>query len=114
MGRAGGRRRRRGRHAAGERRDRPHRIVRTRPIPPDTLPGGAYDRYVARLAAEGRFSGVVLLSHQGRTVLSRGYGMADEERGIRNHEGTAFSLSSAGNRSTRWPFCSWRSGAGCS
>ncbi|GGP77987.1 serine hydrolase domain-containing protein [Streptosporangium pseudovulgare] len=65
-------------------------------IPPDTLPGGAYDRYVARLAAEGRFSGVVLLSHRGRTVLSRSYGMADEKRGIRNHEGTAFSLSSAG------------------
>ncbi|MFY0304423.1 serine hydrolase domain-containing protein, partial [Escherichia coli] len=41
-------------------------------------------------------SGVVLLSHRGRTVLSRSYGMADKERGIRNHEGTAFNLSSAG------------------
>ncbi|UQU63458.1 beta-lactamase family protein [Couchioplanes caeruleus] len=65
-------------------------------IPPDARPGGAYDRYVAKLAADGRFSGVVLLSHRGRTVLSRSYGMADRERGIRNHEGTAFSLSSAG------------------
>ena len=65
-------------------------------IPPDTLPGGAYDRYVAKLAAAGRFSGVVLLSHRGRTVLSRSYGMADREKGIRNHEGTAFNLSSAG------------------
>jgi CubicO group peptidase (beta-lactamase class C family) len=65
-------------------------------IPRDTLPGGAYDRYVARLAAQGKFSGVVLLSHRGRTVLSRSYGMADEERGIRNHQGIAFSLSSAG------------------
>ncbi|MEU7584752.1 serine hydrolase domain-containing protein [Micromonospora sp. NPDC049230] len=64
-------------------------------IPSDTLPGGTFDRYVARLAAEGRFSGVVLLSHRGRTVLSRSYGMADKERGIRNHEGTAFNLSSA-------------------
>ncbi|MBB5824913.1 serine hydrolase domain-containing protein [Micromonospora carbonacea] len=63
-------------------------------IPPDTRPGGAYDRYVAQLAAEGRFSGVVLLSHRGRTVLSRSYGMADRERGIRNHEGVAFNLSS--------------------
>jgi CubicO group peptidase (beta-lactamase class C family) len=63
-------------------------------IPPDTMPGGAYDRYVARLAEEGRFSGVVLLSHRGRTVLSRSYGMADREKGIRNHEGTAFNLSS--------------------
>jgi CubicO group peptidase (beta-lactamase class C family) len=65
-------------------------------IPPDTLPGGAYDRYVAKLAAEGRFSGVVLLSHRGRTVLSRSYGMADREKGIANRESTAFSLSSAG------------------
>ncbi|MEZ0094876.1 serine hydrolase [Streptacidiphilus sp. EB129] len=39
---------------------------------------------------------VVLLSHRGRTVPSRSYGMADRERGIRNHEGIASSLSSAG------------------
>ncbi|WP_213011202.1 serine hydrolase domain-containing protein [Paractinoplanes toevensis] len=64
-------------------------------IPPDTRPGGAYDRYVAKLAAEGKFSGVVMLSHRGRTVLSRAYGMADREKGIRNHERTAFNLSSA-------------------
>ncbi|MFK4066308.1 serine hydrolase domain-containing protein [Streptomyces sp. NPDC029674] len=64
--------------------------------PPDTRPGGAYDRYVAKLAAEDRFSGVVLLSHRGRTVLSRSYGMADKEKGVRNHEGVAFNLSSAG------------------
>ncbi|OLF15156.1 serine hydrolase domain-containing protein [Actinophytocola xanthii] len=64
-------------------------------IPPDTLPGGAYDRFVARLAAEDRFSGVVLLSYRGRTVLSRGYGMADREKGVRNHENVAFNLSSA-------------------
>ncbi|MEV7344119.1 serine hydrolase domain-containing protein [Streptomyces sp. NPDC093544] len=65
-------------------------------IPPDTLPGGAYDRYLAELAAQDKFSGVVLLSHRGRTVLSRSYGMADKEKGIRNHEGIAFNLSSAG------------------
>jgi CubicO group peptidase (beta-lactamase class C family) len=63
-------------------------------IPPATVPGGAYDRYVAHLAAEGKFSGVVLLSHRGRTVLSRSYGMADREKKIRNHEGVAFNLSS--------------------
>ncbi|MBB2948552.1 CubicO group peptidase (beta-lactamase class C family) [Actinoplanes lutulentus] len=65
-------------------------------IPPDARPGGAYDRNVARLAAEDKFAGVVLLSHRGRTILSRSYGMADEERRTRHHEGTAFSLSSAG------------------
>ena len=65
-------------------------------IPPGTRPGGAYDQYVAGLAAKGLFSGVVLLSHQGRTVLSRSYGMADKEKGIPNGEDIAFNLSSAG------------------
>jgi CubicO group peptidase (beta-lactamase class C family) len=64
-------------------------------IPPGTLPGGAYDRYVAELAAKGLFSGMVLLSYRGRTVLSRSYGMADKEKGIPNSEGVAFDLSSA-------------------
>jgi CubicO group peptidase (beta-lactamase class C family) len=65
-------------------------------IPPDCRPGGSYDQYVAGLAAQGRFSGVILLSHRGRTVLSRSYGMADREHGIPNGENTAFTLSSAG------------------
>jgi CubicO group peptidase (beta-lactamase class C family) len=70
----------------------------TRPRPSLTgsrrtlVPVGAYDRYIAKLAAEDKFSGVVLLSHRGRTVLSRSYGMADKEKGIRNHEGVAFNL----------------------
>ncbi|GAA0461118.1 serine hydrolase [Paractinoplanes deccanensis] len=64
-------------------------------IPPETRPGGALDRYVRKLAAEGKFSGVMLLAHRGRTVLSRSYGLADREKGIRNGEGTAFNLSSA-------------------
>lgn len=64
-------------------------------IPPDARPGGAYDRYVADLAAQDKFSGVVLLARRGRTVLSRSYGMADRQRGISNHEDVAFNLSSA-------------------
>lgn len=75
----------------GAARARTGRGAQLGPIPPDTRPGGAYDRYIAKLAAEDRFSGVVLLSHRGRTVLSRSYGMADEEKGIRNHEGVAFN-----------------------
>lgn len=65
-------------------------------IPPATRPGGAYDRFVADLAAQDKFSGVVLLAHRGRTVLSRSYGWADRERRIRNHDDVAFNLSSAG------------------
>ncbi|HEX4223046.1 MAG TPA: serine hydrolase domain-containing protein, partial [Pseudonocardiaceae bacterium] len=69
-------------------------------IPPACRPGGAYDQYVAGLAAQGRFAGTVLLSHQGRTVLSRSYGLADREKGIPNTPDVAVSLSSAGI-----PFC---------
>jgi CubicO group peptidase (beta-lactamase class C family) len=65
-------------------------------IPPDLRPGGAFDRYLARLAARDAFSGVVLLSYRGRQVLSRSYGMADRENKIRNRMDTAFNLSSAG------------------
>ncbi|WP_301175363.1 serine hydrolase domain-containing protein [Actinomadura geliboluensis] len=75
----------------GAARARTGRGAQLGPIPPDTRPGGAYDRYIAKLAAEDRFSGVVLLSQRGRTVLSRSYGMADKEKGIRNHEGVAFN-----------------------
>jgi CubicO group peptidase (beta-lactamase class C family) len=64
-------------------------------IPRDTRPGGSYDRYVAELAAQDKFSGVVLLAHRGRTVLSRSYGMADTERGIPIDENTVFNLASA-------------------
>ncbi|MGO1055436.1 serine hydrolase domain-containing protein [Crossiella sp. CA198] len=64
-------------------------------LPPETLPGGAYDRFVAKLAAEDKFSGTVLLSYRGRTVLSRSYGLADKEKGIRFHDGTAVNLGSA-------------------
>lgn len=69
-------------------------------VPPDCRPGGAYDRYVAGLAAQGKFAGTVLLAHQGRTVLSRSYGLADREKGIPNSADVAVSLSSAGI-----PFC---------
>lgn len=65
-------------------------------IPPDCLPGGAYDRYVAGLAAQDKFAGTVLLAHRGQTVLSRSYGMADREKRIPNSPDIAVSLSSAG------------------
>src|ERR1044072_9030192 len=64
-------------------------------IQPDTRPGGAYDRFVADLAAQDKLSGVVLLARHGRIVLARSYGMADKEKGIANHVGTAVNLSSA-------------------
>lgn len=64
-------------------------------IPDDFRPGGAYDRFVADLAARDAFSGTVLLGHRGKTVLSRAYGMADKERSVPNRTDTIFALASA-------------------
>lgn len=69
---------------------------RSRPgrIPADLRPGGAFDRFVAGLAAQDEFSGTLLLTHRGRTVLSRSYGLADKEREIPNEADTIFGLAS--------------------
>jgi len=63
--------------------------------PADLRPGGSYDRFIAELAAQDGFSGTVLLSHRGRTVLSRAYGMADKEQSVPNQADTIFALASA-------------------
>jgi CubicO group peptidase (beta-lactamase class C family) len=50
--------------------------------------------FVARLAAGGEFSGAVLLTHHGRTVVRQGYGFADRNARRLNTPGTPFMLSS--------------------
>jgi len=57
-------------------------------------PGGELDRLVADLAAKDEFSGTLLLTRRGRTVLSRAYGMADRQRGIAIDKDTRFALAS--------------------
>ncbi|WUI02552.1 beta-lactamase family protein [Spirillospora sp. NBC_00431] len=57
-------------------------------------PGGEYDRFIAELAAAGKFSGALLLAHRGRPVLQRAYGMADRKRGVPNRTDTRFDLAS--------------------
>ncbi|SHG89641.1 serine hydrolase domain-containing protein [Streptoalloteichus hindustanus] len=64
-------------------------------VPRDVLPGGSYDRHIADLAAQDRFSGTVLVAHRGRPVLARAYGMADRERSIPNRVDTIYALASA-------------------
>ncbi|OLF09914.1 serine hydrolase domain-containing protein [Actinophytocola xanthii] len=63
-------------------------------VPDGLRPGGSLDRLVADLAARDAFSGTVLLTHRGRTVLARFYGMADRSRGVPNGPNTLFSLGS--------------------
>ncbi len=57
-------------------------------------PGGEFDRFVAGLAARDEFSGNVLVTRHGRTVLARSYGWADRARGVRNSPDTRFAMAS--------------------
>ncbi|MEV4051925.1 serine hydrolase domain-containing protein [Amycolatopsis sp. NPDC049688] len=62
---------------------------------PDALrPGGEFDQYVSRLAAEDTFSGTVLLTLRDRVVLARSHRQADKGRGIPNGPDTIFALGS--------------------
>ncbi|WTW99180.1 beta-lactamase family protein [Streptomycetaceae bacterium NBC_01309] len=61
----------------------------------DLRPGGAFDTFLAEQAAKDEFSGTVLLTHRGHTVLSRAFGMADKRLSIRNRTDTLFAMASA-------------------
>lgn len=62
--------------------------------PKDLRLGGAFDRFVAELAAQDKFSGTVLLAHQGRPILTRTYGMANQQQAVANRPDTIFNLAS--------------------
>lgn len=63
-------------------------------IPPALRPGGEVDRYLGGLAAADQLSGTVLVARDGDPVLSRSYGYADREKGLRNRADTIFCLGS--------------------
>jgi CubicO group peptidase (beta-lactamase class C family) len=50
--------------------------------------------YVDALAAQGRFSGAVLVAREGKVVFSRAYGMANYELGVPNTTETKFRIGS--------------------
>ncbi|MEU7838594.1 serine hydrolase domain-containing protein [Nonomuraea sp. NPDC049129] len=64
-------------------------------IPDAVRPGGSFDKHIAQLAADDKFSGTVLISYRGKPVLSRAYGMADKEKSIPNRVDTIYPLASA-------------------
>ena len=51
------------------------------------------EEYLERCAAHG-WSGTALVVHRGKTVLHRGYGLADRERGVAHDEDTLFEIAS--------------------
>lgn len=68
--------------------------ARSGSVPAGLRPGGRYDRFVARQAADDHFSGTVLLARGGRTVLTRAYGMANKAASRPNKVDTLFNLGS--------------------
>lgn len=69
-------------------------VADTGRIPDGLEPGGELDTLVADLAARDEFSGSLLLTHRGRTVLARSYGMANKAQSISNGPDTIFELAS--------------------
>jgi CubicO group peptidase (beta-lactamase class C family) len=73
-----------------------------------SLPAGLGDAEIARLlderltrrAADGRFSGALLVAHDGRPVFSRAYGIADRRSNAPNTLDTKFTLASMGKMFT--------------
>ena len=53
------------------------------------------------LAAKDAFSGVVLVTHNGKTVFEKAYGLADKEKNIPNNLNTKFNLGSINKIFTR-------------
>ncbi|MCF2527338.1 serine hydrolase domain-containing protein [Yinghuangia soli] len=63
-------------------------------VPKDLRPGGELDRVITEQEALDNFSGSLLITHHGRTVLARSCGWANKARGIRNSPDTLFGLAS--------------------
>ena len=64
------------------------------PVPRSLRPGGEFDRFVQQQAAQGLFSGNVLLGYRGRPELTRSTGMAVKELSVPNTLDTLFLLAS--------------------
>ena len=60
----------------------------------------SFDAFLAQRAAASEFSGSVLVARNGRSVLARGYGLADRSRGIPNAADTKFCICSMGKMFT--------------
>src|SRR5690349_13095294 len=65
----------------------------TRPVPPAEATR-VVDEAFSRAAAQGRFSGVVMVAKDGRPLFQRAYGMADRARRAPNTLDTRFNLGS--------------------
>ena len=65
-----------------------------RPLDADAGLKSEVEQLADRLAAADQFSGVVLLTHHGRSIVERAYGLADRDGPRANTSDTAFALGS--------------------
>jgi CubicO group peptidase (beta-lactamase class C family) len=61
----------------------------------------ALDAYLARLADEGRFAGVVAVAKHGDTVFERAYGLADRDTPAKATPATRYNMASIGKAFTK-------------
>lgn len=52
------------------------------------------ERYAQKLYDTGRFSGVILVGKEGKTLFTRAFGLADAERKVSNNDDTKFNIGS--------------------
>ena len=80
-----------------------HPAASIRPIEPaggDPAVLARIDAEVTRLAAAGEFSGTVAVSHRGRVVYERGFGVSDQRTGEPNGAATTYHIASVGKTFT--------------
>jgi CubicO group peptidase (beta-lactamase class C family) len=63
-------------------------------------PWESFDDFLNQRAAAGEFSGTVLVTRGAQTVLERGYGPADRQRGVANTANTPYCIASLGKMFT--------------
>ncbi len=68
-------------------------VQQDRPVPPIGL-SSIIDAYMQDQVADNLFSGAILVAHQGKVVISKGYGMADWETQVANTPQTRIRLAS--------------------
>ena len=71
-------------------------VARSQPVaaPVADPLGRVIDSYLNDIVGQGWFQGAVLVARRGTVILSKGYGLADAERGIPNTPQTRFRLAS--------------------
>src|SRR5260370_19267564 len=70
---------------------------------PKTSPINAIDHFISSAAQHQVFSGTVLIGQNGKILLDKGYGWADQGKRMPNQPGTRFRIGSVTKQFTAMP-----------